>query len=129
MKKTAREIYRAFEGKLIGRYFVKRQICKTLTYLPDEIIDYVTSSCWFFSSMKDAWGYTLTGSDFPNQHLIILSDELFVQTEKQIQHTIIHEIGHVMLKHRNSIHVKQSKKEIRQQEKEADMFAKKYFDF
>ncbi len=61
-----------------------------------------------------------------DQHLIFLSDELFMHGEDQIRYTIAHEIGHVILGHRNSVMEKQSKSEIYAQEKEADKFARKY---
>jgi hypothetical protein len=124
--KTAREIYYAFDGKLVGTTFLKRSVCKTLTLMPDEIVDFVTNNCWFLGSMKDAWAFTFTGNDLKDQHLIFLSDALMNQNSKQIQFSIAHEIGHVILGHRNSTLVKQSKEEIKKQEKEADTFAEKF---
>jgi Zn-dependent protease with chaperone function len=126
--KTAREIYHDFEGKLVGTTFMKRYVCKTLAKMPDEIINFVTKNSWFLGSMKDAWGYTFTGNDLKNQHLIFLSDALLNQAPEQIMFSIAHEIGHVVLKHRNSTLIKQTKQEIKRQEKEADQFAKQ-FDF
>jgi len=126
MKKNARDIYHRFEGKLVGSFLMKVHVCETLVQMPDEIIDYITTNCWFFGSMEDAWAFTLTGNDLANQHLIFISDELLMQNPDQIQHTIVHEIGHVVLKHRNAILVHQSKKEIQKQEKEANAFATKY---
>lgn len=76
--------------------------------------------------MEDAYGYTFTGNDLKDQHLIFLSDELLFQDKNQIQHTIAHEIGHVVLKHRNSVLEQQAKEEIRMQEKQADEFAKSF---
>jgi Zn-dependent peptidase ImmA (M78 family) len=124
--KTAREIYKDFDGKLVGTTFMKRSVCQTLTKMPDEIVNFVTKNCWFMGSMKDAFAYTFTGNDLKNQHLIFLSDSLLDQDQRQIQFSIAHEIGHVILRHRNSTFVKQSKQEIRQQEKEADEFARKF---
>ena len=80
----------------------------------------------FFASLEDAWAFTFTGNDLKNNYLIFLSDELMFQNKDQIKYTIAHEIGHVILGHRNSVLEKQSKKEIKKQEKEADVFAKKY---
>ena len=76
--------------------------------------------------MEDAYGFTFTGNDLKNQHLIFLSDELFRESKEQISRTIAHEIGHVILNHRNSTLTSQTKEEIRKQEKEADAFAKEY---
>lgn len=77
-------------------------------------------------SMDDAWGYAFTGNDLKNQHLIFISDDLLVQDSSQINYTILHEIGHVVLGHKNSTNYKQTPREISRQEKEADFFAKKY---
>lgn len=126
MKKDVRQIYNSFDGKLVGNRQMKISVCETLAKMPDKIIDHVTSYCWFFASMEDAWAFTFTGNDLRNNHLIFLSDELLFQDKNQIQYTIAHEIGHVILKHRNSILKKQTKEEIKKQEIEADNFARKY---
>lgn len=78
------------------------------------------------SSMEDAYAFTFTGNDLANKHLIFLSDELWDQTGDQIRYTIAHEVGHVVLGHRNSVFVKQGKREIRRQEREADEFASSF---
>lgn len=121
-----KEIYLAFDGKLIGNKIMKINVCRVLSKMPEEIIEFITKNCWFFASMDDAYGYTFAGSDLKNNHLIFLSDELLYQDVKQIKYTIAHEIGHVILGHRNSVLEKQTKEEIRKQEREADGFAKRY---
>lgn len=126
MNQDIKKIYNSFDGKLVGRHVMKIHVCAALLKMPPEIINYVTKNCWFFASMEDAYGYTFTGNDLKDMHLIFLSDELLFQDKKQIQYTIIHEIGHVILKHRNSVLERQSKEEIRKQENEADNFAEKY---
>ncbi len=94
--------------------------------MPEEIISFVTRTCWFMGSFEEAWAFTFTGNELKDQHLVFLSDKLFTQDDSQIHWTIAHEIGHVYLGHRNSVLVKQSKKEIEKQEKEADEFVKKF---
>jgi len=91
-----------------------------------KVISFITKKCWFFASMEDAWAFTFTGNDLKNQHLIFLSDELLEESPEQIRYTIAHEIGHVILGHRNSVLEMQTKKEIRKQEREADRFAKSF---
>lgn len=76
--------------------------------------------------MNDAWAFTFTGNDLKDKHLIFLSDALLNQHPQQIIFSIAHEIGHVILKHRNSTLVRQTKQEIKKQEKEADAFAKQF---
>lgn len=76
--------------------------------------------------MDDAWGYTFTGNDLLDQHLIFLSDDLLRQDFEQIRWSILHEIGHVVLKHKNNIFVKQDIHAIHRQEKEADAFAQQF---
>ncbi len=117
---------REFGGKLVGKNSMKNMVAQTLTLLPKGIRDYIIKNCWFLSSARDAYGYTFSGNDLKNKHLIFLSDELLDLREEQIQYTVLHEIGHVILRHRNAINYSQTKKEIKRQEKEADIFARKY---
>lgn len=128
MKENIKEIYFAFDGKLVGTKFMQKCVCETLAKMPDEIIHFITSNCWFVSSMNDAWAFTFTGNDLKDQHLIFLSDDLLSQHTEQIYFSIAHEIGHVILKHRNSTLVKQTKEEIRLQEKQANTFAKQFIN-
>lgn len=120
------KIYYSFDGKLVGSKRMKKIVSKTVSMLPTKIASFITSNCWFIGSMEDAWAFTFTGNDLKDHHLIFLSDELLSESDQQIQHSILHEIGHVVLAHRNSILVNQSREEIRRQEKEADEFANKY---
>ena len=120
-----RENNRMISGKLVGTKLMKSYVCSTLAKMPQEVIRFITANCWFFGSMEDAWAFTFTGNDLADQHLIFLSDQLFRQNAGQIRYTIIHEIGHVMLGHRNSTLVHQTRSEIRQQERQADDFVKK----
>lgn len=126
MNSKLKRIYNLFDGKLIGNKFMKYHVCETLSKMPEEYIDSITSKCWFFASMEDTYGFAFTGNDLRDQHLIFLSDELLNQGEEQIHHIIAHEIGHVILGHRNSTLVKQEKSEISKQEREADEFARRY---
>jgi hypothetical protein len=124
MDEKLKIIYRAFDGKLVGSQQMKMHVCETLAKMPQDIIETVTKTCWFMSSMTDAWAFTFTGNDLKDQHLIFLSEDLLDQDISQIQWTIAHEIGHVILNHRNSTVVRQSKEEIAKQEAAADNFAR-----
>jgi Zn-dependent protease with chaperone function len=126
MRQELREIYYAFGGKLVGTKRMKLYVCETLSLMPPKIIAKITRNCWFMSTIDDAWAFTFTGDDLKGQHLIFLSDELLYQDPAQIRYSIAHEIGHVILKHRNSVLERQTKQEIRQQEKEADAFARQF---
>ncbi len=128
MNAAIRTIYKSFEGKLVCKAETQLYICRALVQMPQNIADFVTKNCWFFASMEDAWAFTFTGNDLKDQNLIFLSDELFLQDDAQIYFTIAHEIGHVILKHRNSTLVRQSRGEIKRQEQEADAFAARYFN-
>ncbi len=121
-----KKVRAAFGGKLIGNVFMKTFVCEAVLLLPSEIIEYVTSRVWFFSTSEDAWAYTFDGNDARDKHFIFLSDELLSQDKSQIQYTILHEIGHVILKHKNSIGRRQTESEIKIQERQADLFARKY---
>jgi hypothetical protein len=123
------EIKEAFGGRIVGNANVKRMVHLAVSKLPDNIAQQITKNCWFLSSEEDTFGYAFDGNDLKDKHLIFLSDILFHEDESQILYTIFHEIGHVVLKHRNSIKIKQTKEEIRKQEQEADSFAKRYVSF
>lgn len=126
MNYSKEAIEQKFGKKLVGKWLMKKSVLESLQRLPADIIDYVTENVWFISSFDDAWGFVLTGEELQGKQLIFLSDELFSEPKDQIQYTIIHEIGHVMLKHRNAILKPQTKIEIEKQEFEADQFADKY---
>lgn len=126
MKNDVKEIYYAFKGKLVGTKRMKTHVCKTVSLLPANLVEIVTKNCWFVSSFDNAWAFTFTGNDLKNQHLIFLSDDLLRQNPTQIRYTIIHEIGHVILGHRNSTLIKQTKTEIHKQEKAAELFAQQF---
>ena len=119
-------LYQMFDGKLIGGQEMKQHVIRVIANMSEEIIEFVTKNVWFLASIEDAWAFTFSGNDLKNQHMIFLSDELLNQDYEQIRYTIAHEIGHVILGHKNSVTVKQTKEEINKQEREADMFARKY---
>lgn len=126
MRKDLIDIYWAFKGKLVGSYRMKKYVCETLNFMPEKIISRITKNCWFLSSMDDAWAFTFTGNDLKNQHLIFLSDDLINEGPPQVYHSIAHEIGHVILNHRNSVLEGQTREEIKKQETEANEFVKTY---
>lgn len=123
---TPREIYRLFGGKLHGNRVMKNYVCRTLAKFPPDIIDHITTDCWFLGSTADAWAYTFRGDEISGKHLIILSDALWDQSQDDIYYTIAHEIGHVILGHKNAILEPQTKSQIARQEREAHEFAMKY---
>jgi hypothetical protein len=127
-KPSVEEIKHKFKGKLITKRNIQNLVCSTLQIFPNPIIDFITENVWFVSSLEDAWGFTFKGDDLKGKYLIFLSEELFEEPVSQSEYTIAHEIGHVMLKHRNAILEYQSKREIEDQEREADQFARKYLE-
>lgn len=124
MKWTVSKVRKSLNGRLIGKLFMREMVCKTLLLLPSETIEYVCTRVWFISSPEDAWAFTFRGAEIKERSLIIFSEELFIQDKNQIRYTILHELGHVLLNHRNSIGYEQTETEISQQEDEADRFAK-----
>lgn len=123
---TVEKVRKVLGDKLIGSLSMREIVCETVLFLPDDTIEIVCKTVWFISSPEDAWALTFRGVDIKERHLIFLSDELFKQDDYQIRYTILHEIGHVMLNHKNSVGYWQTDSEIKRQEKEADQFAKKY---
>ena len=128
MEKRLEKIRKDFGHKLVGNKHAKRIICETLLMFPNDIINLVTKNICFLASFHDAWAYTLDSRDFQNKHVIILSDQLFEQNREQIRSTIIHEIGHVILGHRNAFNAQQSREEIAKQEQDAESFTVYYIN-
>lgn len=126
MKQHIRDIERAFGGKLHCNRKMKLAVCRVLLKFPPKIVRHITKHCWFVGSTEDAWAFTMRGDELVGKHLIFLSDELLGESKQQIEYTIAHEVGHVILHHQNSIFVTQTKKEIEKQEKEAHEFAMLY---
>lgn len=125
--KELQKIQRAFGYKLQGNKRMKHIVTHTVSLLPENKIKKVTSHCWFVSSFEESWAFALRGEDLESGDvLIFLSDELLAEPEEQIRWTILHEIGHVVMGHKNAILEPQSKKDIKKQEKEADEFAKSF---
>lgn len=127
MKYSEHTIRRLFGGKLHVNTILAGYVARAVAKLPEDVVEHVTTDCWILGSVEDAWAYTFHGDELEHKHLIILSDELLKQPPQDIEWTIIHEIGHVILGHRNSILVEQTPREIARQEEEADAFAKTYF--
>ncbi len=123
---NSREIKNFFGNKIVGTKKMEYFILSVLSEMPSEIYEYIAKNTWFIGSFDDAWAFTFTGNDLKEKHLIFISDDLLSQSANQIRYTIAHEIGHVILKHRNSVFETQTKKEIKRQEKEADEFAASY---
>lgn len=120
------EVISNFRGKLVGTKYMQQIVAEAISKLPWQIVEYIVDHVWFLSSTSDAWAFTFNGNDVKDKHFIFLSDELLRETPQQIHWTVLHELGHIMLQHKNSIGHKQTKGEIASQEKAADEFAGKY---
>jgi len=114
--------------KITGSKIAKKIINETMLHFPENITEYIYKNVWFICSFDDAWAFTFDANDLRGRKLIFLSDQLFEQDQKQMMYTIAHEVGHVILGHRNAIYKDQSKHEINLQEKEAHKFAKRYLN-
>ena len=126
MHLSQQEIKDQMGGRLAGSKLMKEMVALAITKLPEEIAQKIIDNCWFFSSFEDNYGYAFNGNDLKDMHLIFLADILFREPQPQILYTILHEIAHIALNHKNSIQYSQTKEEIAAQELEADQFAKKY---
>lgn len=123
---TKEAIKESLGVRLVGKSKAKHFIVEAIQKLPQNLLDKILNEVWFISSFDDAWGFVLKGEELKGKSLVFLSDELFEEPKDQIEYTILHEIGHVVLNHRNGILEAQSQKETERQEKEADQFAKEY---
>ena len=126
MNPDLEKIKKKFAGKLIGSVRMQKLVCETIQILPREIADFICKNVWFVSSFDDSWGFVLDSNDLGKKHLVFLGDELFQQEKYDQRYTIAHEIGHVVLKHKNAILEPQAVERTRKQESEAHKFAMQY---
>lgn len=126
MNEKLQAIHQAFHGKLVGNKKMQQHVLEILSRMPQDIIAFVTENVWFVTSFDDAWAFTFTGNEFQNKHVIFLSDDLLRQDISQIHWTIAHEIGHVILGHKNRFIEKFGKAKVANQERQADTFAKQF---
>lgn len=129
MKGSIKNLQYRFGGRILAEESAKDLITEALLYLPSDILEFLIDRVWFFGSTTDAWAYTFDGNDLSDQYFIFLSEDLFRQARRQIFYTVLHEVGHIVLKHKNSINYRQSPEQIAQQEKQADDFVYQYLGF
>jgi hypothetical protein len=124
MNEKINEVSRKFGNKIIGNNKVRRVVCEVVSLLSSEQIEFITKNVWFVNSFPDAWGFVFRGAELKGKYLVFLSDEAFRQPKADQYYEVAHELGHVLLKHRNSIGRPQTKSQITKQEGEADRFAR-----
>ena len=98
-------------------------IAKSMTYLPLRIIKKIIKEVLFASEENCfAWHIPLEQID-NKKSIIFLSHYIKDMKEKEALHTILHEIGHFILKHKSPILLNLSQIKTKNQEKEANDFA------
>lgn len=92
--------------ELIDNCFISNQarvpLMMALSYLPEDIIDFVIESCVFVSLGKDDRGEHIATDDFRLKDklgLIIFPDELWSKNKKRIAFVVAHEVAHAYKKH------------------------------
>lgn len=120
------KVRQKFGNKIIGSRGMRNLILEVVSVLPDNLAYFVAENVWFVNSFEDAWGFVIRGDEIKDKFLVFLADRLFRQPKADQEYEIAHEIGHIVLKHRNAISAPQSKAEIARQEREADAFARRY---
>ena len=111
--------------RILGNKYLKVLVAKTLSVIPSDVKEHIAKNVTFIGPFDDAWAYTLQASDLETKYIVVISDELLAQNENQIIKTLIHEIGHATLGHRNAFYKPQSQHEIKKQEREANEFARR----
>lgn len=110
---------------VFGTNYLKQRVQDAINLLPLDLREYVLENVSFIGSFNDAWAYALKREDVSGKYLIIVSNELLMQDKSHIIATLVHEIGHAALGHKNSIGNIQTKREIRKQEQDAHHFTRR----
>ncbi len=104
----------------LGNEKLRFAVAKCLSKLPLEIIEQVTKNCLFVMPTIEKLGIYLT-NDLINDKVIFAFPEKLLEKEKsEIEHTILHEVAHYYLNHKNPLIYTLSGEEYDSQEQEAN---------
>ena len=99
---TSEEIDYGLDMSLLIPEYARSPLANAISYLPEDIIDFVIEKCFFISMDKECNGIHIAMDDFrfkDKSGLIILSDTLWSRDEKAIAFIIAHEVAHAYKKH------------------------------
>ena len=95
-------------------------VAKSLSKLPIEIIDKVTENCLFIMPKIEELGIYLPNDFIKDKQIFAFPEKLLEKEEHEIEHTILHEVAHYYLKHKNALIHNLSAEEYDRQEEEAN---------
>lgn len=120
---AAEDIYLKGDEKLVTfrNPFLLDHISWTLSKIKKEIVDKIFNNCYFLITTKEDKGSYFHAGFFNDKCLICFSDSyLYHAKNKEVEFTILHEIAHYYLGHKNHLTNSLSDEERQKQESDAD---------
>jgi hypothetical protein len=113
----------------LGNDNLLNRICVALSKIPIDIVNDLYDHCYFLMSSEAAKALYFPPGFFDNKAIISFSDAYFKSADKKdFEHTIIHEVAHHALKHKNPWEHDSSEEEFNKQEKEANEQVEKWLN-
>lgn len=99
-----------------------------LSKVPKEIADRVLEECLFLMPNPGMGGFRVSKRLLQGKDVIVLSEKLLEEDQKYIVLTILHEVAHFYLNHKNRVLDGLSEEEDRKQEEAADRWARQWIE-
>jgi hypothetical protein len=113
----------------LGNDDLRNKISVALSKIPTDIVDDLCDNCYFLIESEVGKASYFPVGFFDNKAVIIISDIYFKSADDNaLEHTIMHEVAHHALKHKNPWQHGLSKEEYDKQEKEANEQVEKWLN-
>lgn len=131
---TPEKIAYELDDMMIISERVRVCLIKSLSYLPEKVVDFVIENCTFICLEEKDKGIHIDTNDFRFKNkrgLIILSDKLWSKEIKEIAFVIAHEVAHAYKNHGfksfNDTDVTLNKKREKAADKQAILWLRSQF--
>jgi hypothetical protein len=113
----------------LGNDDLRKEISHALSKIPMGIVDDLNENCYFLVESEVGKASCFPVGFFDNKAIIVISDVYFCSADdKALEYTILHEVAHHALKHKNPWQHGLSTEEYDKQEKEADEQVEKWLN-
>lgn len=106
-----------------GDFELRKRVSEIFTTLPSEVAESVLQNCSLFMPRTIQKGM-LIPENISKEKRIILIPEGLLNDEKELKHSLLHEVAHYWLSHKDPIELDNS--EYEKQEREAEEMVEKW---
>ena len=128
-KYTVEEILDKSAGSVLPENNQLRDpVALALSKVPKKIANRVLEECLFLMPSPGMMGFRISKKLLQGSNAIVLSEKLLEKDQKYIVLTILHEVGHFYLNHKNPVIDQLSEEEERKQEEAAVRWARQWIE-